>query len=253
MNIINTSELSSNQFYDAKTLIELCRLTDNTKGICFLENNVNAIENFPAFFLMYQGNTLVSFLSVFVPNEEECEIYANTLPRYRQEGYFRKLYETAQEQIKNYGISKIYFVNEPNCLAGSEALGRLGAKLETSEYLMSYNMRIEPKVQNILDMEISETEDGEWIETFRDGEKIGSVHVAIDHNVATIYNLEIESRYRGRRFGVETLNLTVKHLREINCCKIILHVSGSNRVAYRMYSHHGFVHVEQVDYWLKRV
>ena len=114
MNIINTSELSSNQFYDAKTLIELCRLTDNTKGICFLENNVNAIENFPAFFLMYQGNTLVSFLSVFVPNEEECEIYANTLPRYRQEGYFRKLYEMAQEQIKNYGISKIYFVNEPN-------------------------------------------------------------------------------------------------------------------------------------------
>ena len=209
MNIINTSELSSNQFYDAKTLIELCRLTDNTKGICFLENNVNAIENFPAFFLMYQGNTLVSFLSVFVPNEEECEIYANTLPRYRQEGYFRKLYEMAQEQIKNYGISKIYFVNEPNCLAGSEALGRLGAKLETSEYLMSYNMRI--------------------------------------------YNLEIESRYRGRRFGVETLNLTVKHLREINCCKIILHVSGSNRIAYRMYSHHGFVHVEQVDYWLKRV
>ena len=92
MNIINTSELSSNQFYDAKTLIELCRLTDNTKGICFLENNVNAIENFPAFFLMYQGNTLVSFLSVFVPNEEECEIYANTLPRYRQEGYFRKLW-----------------------------------------------------------------------------------------------------------------------------------------------------------------
>ena len=61
---------------------------------------------------------------------------------------------------------------------------------------MSYNMRIEPKVQNILDMEISETEDGEWIETFRDGEKIGSVHVAIDHNVASIYNLEIVSRYR---------------------------------------------------------
>ena len=37
MNIINTSELSSNQFYAAKTLIELCRLTDNTKGICFLQ------------------------------------------------------------------------------------------------------------------------------------------------------------------------------------------------------------------------
>lgn len=253
MNIITTTALSSNQFYDAKTLVELCRLTDNTKGISFLENDVNAIDNFPAFYMMYQGGTLVSFLSVFVPNQEECEVYANTLPRYRKQGCFRILYELAFEQIKNYGIRRIYFVNEPNCISGCEALRRIGAKLESSEYLMSYNMRIKPQYQGILELKSSKSEGGEFLETYRNGVKVGEVHLQIENNVATIYGVEIEQKYRGRRFGVETLLLTIDYLQKKGCCKIILHVSGSNRVAYHLYSHHGFVHVEQIDYWLKNV
>lgn len=253
MNIINTSELTSNQFYDVKTLIELCRLADNTKGISFLQGDMNAIDNFPAFFLMYHGNTLVSFLSIFVPNLEECEIYANTLPRYRKQGCFFRLYEMACMQVKNYGISSIYFVNEPSSLVGSLVLGRLGAKLETSEYLMSYNMRIEPVPRRILRLECSHTENGEFLETFRDNVKVGSMNLEIEKNIATIYNLEVKTEYRGRGYGVETLLLALEHLKKSGCCKIILHVSSSNKIAYHMYSRHGFVHVEQLDYWLKRI
>ena len=253
MNIINTSELTSNQFYDAKTLIELCRLADNTKGISFLQGDMNAIDNFPGFFLMYHGNTLVSFLSIFVSNQEECEVYANTLPRYRKQGYFRRLFEMASEQIKNYGIRKVYFVNEPSCLAGSEALRMLGAKLETSEYLMSYNMRIDPKPRRILTLRSTSTENGELLETFRDDVRVGSMNLEIERHIATIYNLEIEPEYRGRGYGVETLLLALEHLKKSGCCKVILHVSSSNKVAYRMYSRHGFVHVEQLDYWLKMI
>lgn len=251
MNIINTVELSSNQFYEAKTLIELCKLADNTKGITFLENDMNAIENFPAFFLMYKGNTLVSFLSVFIPNDQECEIYANTLPRYRKEGCFRQLYEMAAIQLKNYGIKKVFFAMEPGCLSGGNALTRLGARLEVSEYLMSYNTRIEPKPTGILTLTNTETEDGEIIETYREDVKVGQMNLAKERNTATIYGLEVLPEYRGRGFGVETLMLALKHLIDEGCCKIILHVSSSNKIAYRLYSHHGFVHVEQIDYWLK--
>jgi N-acetylglutamate synthase-like GNAT family acetyltransferase len=245
--------LSSNQFYAAKTLIELCRLADNTKGVSYLENGMNAIEDFPAFFLMYKGNTLVSFLSVFIPNDQECEIYANTLPRFRKEGCFRQLYEMAAVQIKNYGIKKIYFVMEPGCISGGHALTKLGARLEVSEYLMSYNTRIEPKPLGILELKSTKTENGELIETYREDTKVGEISLDIEKNVATIYGVEVLPEYRGRRFGVETLLLTIKHLLDEGCCKIILNVSSSNKIAYRMYSHHGFVHVEQIDYWLKTV
>ncbi len=251
MNLIQTRELSENQLYDAKTLIDLCRLTDHTKGISFLENGVNAISDFPAFYLMYNGNMLISFLSVFLPNEEECEIYANTLPEYRKKGYFRQLFELASEQLKKYGIYEVKFVNEPGCEAGREALGRIGAEPESSEYLMSYCMQQDANPLGNLRLEAEEVPNGRWIRTFRENEPVGSVQVEIEQNVAAIYNVEVFPEYRGRGYGRETLLQTIQYLKQTGCCKILLHVSSSNPIAYHLYSHHGFVHVEQLDYWKK--
>lgn len=253
MEIIQTNKLTSKQFQDAKALIELCRLTDGTRGINFLENDTNAIADFPAFYLMYQENILVSVLSVFLPNEKECEIYANTLPRYRKKGYFRQLYLTAEEQLKKYGISHVFFANEPKCHAGSESLRCIGAYKDTSEYMMSYRMETNALPKGILTFHYEETEDGEIAETYWDSEKVASVHLFLENKVATIYDFEVLPKYRGRRFGVETLLLTVQHLKEMGCCKILLHVSSSNKIACRLYLNHGFVHVEQLDYWRKLI
>ncbi len=250
MNIIITSTLSSNQFHDASTLIELCRLADHTRGVSFLENHSNAIEEFPAFYLMYNDNILVSILSVFVPDSEQCEIYANTLPRFRGKGYFRTLFQKAYETIHNYNISKIYFVNEPCCISGAKALEHIGAMFEKSEYLLSYNMNTPEEPSGILDWKWKRQDETEYlIETCRNEQKVGEIHLHIENHVASIYHVEILPKFRGRGFGTETLLLAIQYLKVSDCDKILLHVSGDNRIAYKLYTQHGFVHVDQLDYW----
>lgn len=250
MEIISTNRLTTKQFQDAKTLIELCRLEDKTRGVCFLDNDVNLWEDFPCFYLAYENNILIAFLGVFIPSEEECEIYAHTMPKYRQKGLFRKLFCMAFEQIKEYGLQRVYFAIEPGCEAGKKALEKLGAVHETSEYLMSYNMNLEPKPRGILELEVWDEEEILHMETFKGEKKVGEVSAEIQQNVATIFGVEVVKEMRGRGYGVETLLLAIEELKRRGCCKIILHVSGSNEIAHRMYANHGFVHAQQLDYWV---
>ena len=253
MNILNTDRLTVNQLKEAENLIELCCHEDGTKVICFFQSDMNVIYDLPAFFLMYHKNILVSFLSIFVPDYKECEIYAYTLPEYRRQGCFCRLYKKADRLIRNYGIRKIYFVNEPYGITGDKVLKRIGAKLESSEYLMAYNMDIEPRPQGILILLHSKTENGELLETYKKDIKIGSINLELEQNTAIIYNVEIEEKYRGRGYGTETLLLVLEYLKNSKYEKIILHVSSLNKIAYGMYSRHGFVNIQQVDYWFKKI
>lgn len=253
MEIIKTNVLTSAQYHDARTLVDLCRMEDHTKGIHFFDADVNYDKEFPCFYLLYKDHILVSFLSIFLPDDTECEIYAHTLPKFRRKGYFKQLYDAAYENIRACGWKKICFVNEPCCQAGEKALSAIGATFESSEYLMAYNMRLAPATQGILTLH--EEEDGEVhvLHTYRKETLVGTVHYHIEEGVATLFGVFVEEKYRGRRFGVETLNLAVKYLMDAGCERIILHVSGANKIAYHLYSHHGFVHVEQLDYWMKKL
>lgn len=250
MDIVITDTLTLDQLHEVTALIEVCRQTDNTRGISFLEGEMNAIHNFPAFFLMYCKNCLVSFLSIFVSDSRQCEIYANTLPEYRKQGLFCRLYEAAEQKIREYRIEKIYFVNDPESFSGNQVLRHIGAKLDVSEYLMSYNMSLEPEPQGILTLMHSRTENGELLEVYKEKVRAGSINLELEQNTAFIYHVEIKPKLRGRGYGTEALLLTLQYLKALGYKKILLHVSSSNKIAYHMYSHHGFVQIEQIDYWI---
>lgn len=250
MNLLITNTLTSNQFHDASSLINICKENDNTRGISFLEPEMNAISNFPCFYMLYNGTVLVSFLSVFIPDETQCEIYANTIPSQRRNGHFTKLLNAAINNLKNYGIKKIFIVNEPSCTAGSDLLDSYpNISFAYSEYLMKYNMKQTPNPKRILDIEFSTEGNTEYIDTFFESDHIG--HMNIEHNrgVATIYGFEVENSKRGNGYGTETLLLSLEHLISKGCHKILLQVNGANLAAHKMYSHHGFIHEEQIDYW----
>ena len=66
MNIFVTNSITSKQYNEAMELIEKCAKADGTRGISFLEQELNAIEEFPCFYMMYDGSRLVSYLSVFI-------------------------------------------------------------------------------------------------------------------------------------------------------------------------------------------
>jgi len=250
--IIITDKLTLSQLCEANVLIERCCQTDGTRKVSFLQGDMNFIDGFPAFFLMYEKNALISMISIFVPDLRECELYANTLPEYRRKGCFFRLYKRAYKTVKAYGIRKIYFLNEPASPVGEHVLKTIGAKLESSEYLMSCDLSACHRAHMpVLTYSISENK--KMLETFKEGIKTGSVSLEIDNGTASIYHVEIKPELRGMGYGTETLLLTLEYLRKLGCHKAMLHVSSLNATAYGMYCRHGFVCTEQIDYWVKEI
>lgn len=249
MNIFAINTLSSKQYYEARDLIAICTAADGTKGVSFLEPELNEDRTFPAFYMMYENSRLVSFLSVFLADEEECEIYAYTLPEYRQKGYFKRLYKDALKNLKAYGYKKILCVCEPESEAGKRVLEKMGMSVHRTEHLMTYDMSPVNDTAGRLEL-VSETEDNTEIFQACIGEDIiGSCNVEYTRSHAVIYEFRIYEEYRGNGYGSELLLLVLRELLNDEVSKILLHVNGANTVAHAMYSHHGFISEEQIDYW----
>ena len=250
MNIFVTNRLTSNQYHDVLELTEKCANADGTHGISFLEQELNEIEEFPCFYMMYDVDRLVSYVSVFIPDENQCEIYGGTLPEYRGNGYFKRLLSEALMHIKSYGIERRMVVIEPGCKDMEEYLVKINAKHEDSDYLMSYNKSVKPTPQKLLKLAHDKNDNTEYYETYKDNELIGSCKVGFTRTQAVIHDFKVEEIHRGKGYGTETLLLILKHILQSDVDKILLHVNGANVAAHAMYSHHGFIEEQQIDYWL---
>lgn len=250
MNIFVTNTLSSSQYHQIMELTEICSKADNTHGISFLEQELNEIEEFPCFYLMYDGSRLVSYLSVFIPDESQCEIYGGTLPEERGKGYFKRLLTRALTHIREYGIERKLVVIEPGCKDMENYLVKINAKHVDTDYLMSYDKNVKPVPQRSLKMIHNKVENTENYETFKDSVLIGSCKVEFTRTHAVIYNFKVEENQRGKGYGTETLLLILEHILESGATRVLLHVNDANQAAHAMYLHHGFVHEEQIDYWL---
>lgn len=249
MNIFVTNRLTSNQYHEAMELTEQCAKADGTHGVSFLEQELNEIEEFPCFYMMYDGSRLVSYLSVFIPDESQCEIYGGTLPEERGKGYFKRLLSEALGHIREYGIEKKLVVTEPGCKDMEEYLIKINSKLEDTDYLMTYDKSAKPKPQKSLKMTHHKDNNTEHYETYKDGQKVGSCKVEFTRTQAVIYDFMVEESERGKGYGTETLLLILNNILENDADKILLHVNGANTVAHVMYSHHGFVEEQKIDYW----
>lgn len=251
MNIFAINTLSSKQYYEARDLIAICAQNDGTRGVSFFEPELNEDVTFPAFYMMYDEARLVSFLSVFLSGDTEGEVYGYTLPEYRQKGCFKKLYKMAVRNMKTAGYKEVICVCEPECESGKAVLEKMGLKVSRTEHLMSYDMSLvkDSDIKGRLEL-VSKTEENTEIFAACIGEDvIGTCNVEYTRSHAVIYEFQIYEEYRGNGYGSEMLLLILRELLNEEVSKILLHVSGANTVAHTMYSHHGFISEEQIDYW----
>lgn len=249
MDIFAINTLSSKQYYEARDLIAICAQNDGTRGVSFLEPELNEDNTFPAFYMMYDGSKLISFLSVFLADDTECEIYGYTLPDYRQKGYFKKLYKEALRNLKAAGYKDIICVCEPECQSGKAVLEKMGFGIHRTEHLMSYDMSPINDIKGRLELDRDTEDDAEAFVTYIGDDVIGICNVEFTRSHAVIYGFHVYEEYRGNGYGSEMLLLVLKQLLKEGVTKILLHVNGANTVAHTMYSHHGFITEEQIDYW----
>jgi len=89
---------------ELKEVERICKAHDMLNSNLFLDTSMNFNPNINSVFLIYEGDQLVSFVSMFIPTQEDAEISAYTLPEYRQRGYFKKLLIEAMTEARKYNI-----------------------------------------------------------------------------------------------------------------------------------------------------
>lgn len=132
------SKLGEETIKEIREVEFICKEHDKLNGSIFLDTSMNFNSEIKSILLLYENNKLVSLISMFIPTSEEVEISAYTLPEYRQKGYFKKLLDEAAEEITKYNIPDLIFVCEPQSKDGIEAIRRLKAEFDFTEYFLRY-------------------------------------------------------------------------------------------------------------------
>ncbi len=98
----------------------------------------------PCFYLLYENNELVSFLSLFLPDQYYGEAMGFTHPMARQRGYFKHLWNEALMKLDDYiEDMELLFVTDGNSADAQAALDAMEGEYQYSEYILEKDMKSE--------------------------------------------------------------------------------------------------------------
>lgn len=247
--IITTSNLTPSQTAHINQLLESCRHHDNINGCISLDSSINAITDIPCFYLAYRENTLCSLLTLFIPDEYECEIYAYTSPECRQHHLFTTLLSKALSYINDTSIETILITAEPTSISAKNTADSLRLPLSHSEYMLSYNAKSIPAPQHTLNLNFTQKNDTAAICLTKNNTQIARCHLYIHGTYASIFDFEVTKKNRHKGYGKESLLLIIEYLQKRDITSISLHVSSTNPTALNLYTKYGFTVKEQLDYY----
>lgn len=226
--------------------------TTFNKGISFLDYEMNYFEDFSWLYFLHENNSLVSVLSIFIPDSTSCELYFHVCndKKHMAQDYFSYIYKYIGEELNKFEINNRYLLWN-NCQdANIKAFSIENEKYNHSECLMKFDLDYSISLKDIrLSHSISESENGVLVKTFYEGQSIGICNIELSGDYALIYGVEIIPSKRGLGFGSETLLITLSWLQKNFYTNILLHVNSANTAAYALYSHHGFNIIQKIDYW----
>lgn len=281
MKIISSNTLSAIQKDEIIALQTACNNFENLNNEAFLSNEINYNKELPCFFLAYEDNRLIAFLTTFMPQSNEAEILGFTHPSYRNQSYFTALLSSAKQMMKTTEISNILFCVEPHCKSASEFLKSFQPiPLERSEYrLVHSGITNPPESPDLLTqlvnqhnkdicLELTDAiflmgkgENDNFIENavqspsrdaylaFWKNEPIGTFNLNYEDNTAFLYGFGIHPSFQHKGYGKQLLELALNLAFE-KSNQVILDVDSSNQSAYNLYIHNGFSVDFQVDYYL---
>ncbi len=277
---IQTNVLTEEQIQKVRELETICQEHEGLKRPVFLSGELNLDPRADCFYLSYEGDRLIAFLSLFMILEGEAEVSAYTLPEFRQRGAFTLLFQKAVKTLAKQGIHRVLFVHEPLGADAKRVLETLAAIPSHSEYLLVFDrakfrkpagiLRLEtPREEDIprlaaLDSELFGNRPEESVSimkkalesptmkvyfAFLGNEPIGLCNISTENGNSSIFGLGIVPKYQGKGYGRETLSLLLERLMPRDG-KITLEVAGTNRAACQLYRTSGFDTETQYDYAL---
>lgn len=268
--IITTAILSDEYKNDVLKLLEICQKTHGTDEVCFMEDEINALLDMPCYYLAYEGEKLVCFISVFTPDEISCEIYSLTHPGYENSNIFELLINTAIETAEAEGIEDVFFVTDSADSINSDYMKRYYIETDSSTMLMELEINYPYAFKGILgsnefiyDVKSEVTEDNDEgsinhnLKFYSKGELIGFAQCEQYPNAFCIHHVEVVEPLRQKGHGKELLSDTISYCLGIYSetstgkkpVKFILNVDTDNEAAVKLYKGFNFNCTEQIDYY----
>ena len=139
MKLKKTAVLTPRQKKQVEYLISTCKQYEPIR----LTPNLTSQQNFqpalPCFFLLTDGDMLLSFLALFLPREDYGEAIGFTHPAARKRGYFTRLWEEALNVLDEAGVledMELLLVTDGNSPEAKKALEAMDGEYQYSEYFM---------------------------------------------------------------------------------------------------------------------
>ena len=277
--------LSEKAIKEVLNLEKICNEYDKLKGSVFLDTSLNFNHHINSVFLLYENRELISMLSMFIPTQQEAEISAFTLPKYRCNGYFKALLSKAVEELRKFDIQDILFVCERQSISGKGVTTTLNAEYEHTEYSMRFNKArdeygdtyrlslLTPHFKDfdkIIDTSMRTFDDSyedskglienclqsetreQYLAVLND-EIIGLGSINQERDEASIFGFGIVPEYRGKGYGKELLHLIIDRLLQMGKTEIMLDVNSENVHALELYKKTGFQIEVAFEYFRKKV
>lgn len=279
MRIEKTNRLTENQIAEIINLETIAFRTDNLENHAFLSNEINFDKTIPCFYMGYENDELIAFLTTFMPTSYETEISAVTHTEHRGKGCFKKLFQAAKGTLLLAGINKILLAIEPKSKSGVEVIKNFnGCNLERSEYRMSHNgfetlsehsklnffevnkgnkeVFTEITLNIFSDLE----ENSNFIDSlifsknrrgyiaYKEEIPVGIFNLNYEEGSSFLYGVGIAASYRGKGLGKQLIEFALTEgLKKSG--KVVLDVDSENPIAFNLYKKCGFKIDFQVDYY----
>lgn len=282
MKVKKTNVLTKDEESEIVSLENRVLKNDNLNYRAFLSNEINFDKSLPCFYMYYEGDELIAFLTTFMPSSSEAEITAFTHPKYRKKGYFNSLLECAKETLAKAEINKVLFVVEPKSTSALEVMkAKKCTEIDRSEYKMSYLIsegelvhsecnlefvKVDNNNKDIFEMidedafpeeepneeftnSIISSQNREAYIGYKDGEPVGCFNINYEEEDAFLYGIAVISKYRGQGFGKNIVKFALdKGLQKFD--KVVLEVDSENPIAFNLYKKCGFTIDFQEDYYI---
>ncbi len=277
--------LSEEVLNEVISLESICIEYDNLAGSIFLDPSLNFNQDIKSFFLFYKEGKLISMITLFIPTEQEAEISAYTLPKFRGNGYFKILLINVLEELRTFNIPDVLFVCESPSIVGKKVLATLNAEYDHTEYFMRFDQaryvtkgryRISKLNAELKDLEKTietslrifegsyedakglikrclESPNREQYLAVLNNQMIGIGSVNLEGEDVSIFGLGLIPEYRGKGYGKELLSLIIDNLLQRGRADITIEVNSDNTNALRLYQISGFHIQVAYEYYRKKL
>lgn len=245
MHTQHTQQLTPNQIQDIKTLTTACRNFEPLSLSAPLEDG-------PDYFLLYENEQLISMLFLFFPEETVCECGAFTLPAWRKNGCFSRLWEDAIDYVEALEEKQeieidLCILADPRTPSAMAVLEALEAEFWYNEYSME--RALSPSDIDVhTSLPIHEAEPNLYTATGQDG-IIGTCCLLPSEQTVYLYGFEIKESLRRQGYGREFLVGMLALLAKKEYSTVSLQVSGQNMAAMSLYEKTGFLITDTLSYY----